>query len=472
MVENYYQVSQIKEALQILDDHKSNAKIIAGATDLWLEQKNGLHKNIKYFVDISRVKGLDSIHLSEDEKIHLGPLVTHSHCVRSELLRKSATCLYEACLSVGSPQIRNRGTVAGNVFTGSPANDTISALMALDARIVVKSLKGEREIPITELYTGVRKNIIEKNEIITDIWFTKVDSEKSFSFFIKKGLRKAQAISLMNISVVCFLTKSGVIKDIRIAFGSLAPTVVRAKNAEEYAKGKDIKKFDIGMLAKIAIENISPINDIRSTADYRKGMAEVLLKRKLEEAFIEDAVEQPLRREVTLWGKQTTAFTPLLKSVVNNASSKIEFSLNGQIIEIECIPGRSLLDVIRDQTNNKGSKEGCGEGECGACTVFMDGIAVLACLIPAQRAEGTKIETIEYLSTENNISQIQKAFIEENAVQCGFCTPGFIMSATKLLEEINDPSEDEIKTAISGNLCRCTGYYKIINAIERAAEKS
>jgi aerobic-type carbon monoxide dehydrogenase small subunit (CoxS/CutS family) len=102
----------------------------------------------------------------------------------------------------------------------------------------------------------------------------------------------------------------------------------------------------------------------------------------------------------------------------------------------------------------------------------MDGVAVLACLIPAQRAEGTIIETIEYLSTNDKLNKMQNAFVEENAVQCGFCTPGFIMSATKLLEEIADPSEDEIKTAISGNLCRCTGYYKILKAIEKAAEMS
>jgi xanthine dehydrogenase iron-sulfur cluster and FAD-binding subunit A len=472
MIATYYQVSSIDEALQIIDEHKDNVKVVAGATDLWLEQKAGIHKGIKYLVDISRISGQDSIFVTDNETIHLGPLVTHSHCVRSELIRESATCLYEACLSVGSPQIRNRGTVAGNVFTASPANDTISALMALDAKIAVKSMNGTREILITELYTGVRKNTIKKDELITDIHFSKLDNRKSFSFFVKQGLRKAQAISIMNVSVVCIFSASRKIEEMRIAFGSLAPTVVRAKSAETYAKGLDLDKLDLNVLCQKAVESISPITDLRSTDDYRKRMAKVLLTRTLEKKINTKNVDQTQLREVTLWGKESSTFHPITTSHITSESSKIKFKLNGHFTEIDCIPGRTVLDVIRDQTGNKGSKEGCGEGECGACTIFMDGIAVLACLIPAQRAEGTTIETIEFLSSGNRISNLQESFIEENAVQCGFCTPGFIMSATKLLEEITNPNEVEIKTAISGNLCRCTGYYKIIKAIERAAEMS
>jgi len=268
------------------------------------------------------------------------------------------------------------------------------------------------------------------------------------------------------------LSTSENIEDFRIAYGSIAPTVVRARSAEAYAKGTEINKLDLDLLATKAVEGISPITDLRSTADYRKRMAEILLKRELERAIKTRNIRQKEHKEVTLWGKEQSTFRPISKSIITKESSKIKFTLNGRITEINWIPGRTLLDVIRDQSGNKGSKEGCGEGECGACTIFMDGIAVLACLIPGQRAEGTTIETIEYLSNGNEISKMQKAFVEENAIQCGFCTPGFIMSATKLLEEIPDPIEEEIKTAISGNLCRCTGYYKILKAIERAAEMS
>ena len=149
----------------------------------------------------------------------------------------------------------------------------------------------------------------------------------------------------------------------------------------------------------------------------------------------------------------------------------IELKVNGKVYTVEIEEDMRLLDVLRDKLGLTGTKEGCGEGECGACTVIMDGETVDSCLVMAFQAEGKEIITIEGLEDEDGIHPIQKAFIEEGAVQCGFCTPGMVLSAKALLDKNSSPDRKQIKEAISGNLCRCTGYNKIVNAVEKASKE-
>jgi len=149
---------------------------------------------------------------------------------------------------------------------------------------------------------------------------------------------------------------------------------------------------------------------------------------------------------------------------------KITFTLNDETITMDIKEDIRLLDFLRDELGLTGTKEGCGEGECGACTVIIDGKAVNSCLVLLPEIDGSKITTIEGLSKNGELDPIQKAFIDEGAVQCGFCTPGMIMSTKALLDRKVNPSDEEIMEAIEGNLCRCTGYYKILQAIRTAAD--
>ena len=149
---------------------------------------------------------------------------------------------------------------------------------------------------------------------------------------------------------------------------------------------------------------------------------------------------------------------------------KVKFKVNGEEREIVTEPTKTLLEILRDDLGLRGTKEGCGKGECGACTVIMDGKPVVSCLVLACQLAGCQITTIEGLSRDGKLDPVQEAFIEEGAVQCGFCTPGMILSAKALLMGNQNPTDEEIKEAISGNLCRCTGYIKIIKAIQKAAK--
>jgi carbon-monoxide dehydrogenase small subunit len=149
---------------------------------------------------------------------------------------------------------------------------------------------------------------------------------------------------------------------------------------------------------------------------------------------------------------------------------KITFIINGNAQEFDVKPWKTLLEVIREDLKLTGTKEGCGHGECGSCTVLMDGKTVNSCLVPAVEADGCEITTIEGLAEGDALHPIQEAFVNQSGMQCGFCTPGMIMSAKALLDNNPHPDKEEIKEGIAGNFCRCTGYTKIIESISAAAE--
>jgi carbon-monoxide dehydrogenase small subunit len=143
----------------------------------------------------------------------------------------------------------------------------------------------------------------------------------------------------------------------------------------------------------------------------------------------------------------------------------IHFKVNGTDVQSESAPMARLLDVLREELRLTGSKEGCGEGECGACTVLIDGVAVNSCLIPVAQADGCSLVTVEGIAVDDRLHPVQQAFVDHGATQCGICTPGFIVMAKALLDENPHPSPADVRTALAGNLCRCTGYQKIIDAV-------
>src|SRR5438093_183642 len=365
MWEEYIQAAFVDDVLARLARLRERARLINGGTDLMIEIERRMRAP-DVVIDVSRVVGLDEIRI-EDDTVRLGAGVTHNQVVAHPLLRERAYALVRACWEVGAPQIRNRGTLAGNVVTASPASD-----------------------------------------------------------------------------------------------------------AQQFLPGRALDDTTIAEAARLAMQAARPIDDIRGTAEYRRDMVRVQVARALQHLRAgKERAGFPVR-PVMLWGATHGHFPPA--PLPQSPSARIETVVNGKRYTAAGGRDKSLLRFLREDLQLTGTKEGCAEGECGACTVFLDGIAVMSCLVPAARAHAAKIQTIEGLAppgTTNappqaSLHPVQRAFWAEGAVQCGYCTPGLVMSGAKLLEENPSPTLADIQQAITGNLCRCTGYTKIVRAIKKA----
>ncbi len=544
MWHTYFAPGAVAEALELLAQYGDACRLIAGGTDLILEIERGVRKQ-EVIVDISRIAGLDEIVFdspgqeglgtsflvpspqSPVPRITLGPLVTHNQVVASADAVTHAFPLARACWLVGAPQIRNRGTVAGNCVTASPANDTITPLWAMDATFTLASRdRGERTLTCAEFFRGVRRTALAADEMLVRINVPALKSTERGTF-LKLGLRQAQAISVVNVAAVVDFARGTrdqelgpgslfLVTRARIALGSVAPTIIRAAEAEAYLVGKDLTNEVIKHAAELAAAAARPISDIRASADYRRDMVCVLVARALRQ--VRDGTERAdwPERPVLLQGRKGAGGqgswgarelgregAPLHPRTPAPLPDHISLTLNGKPTVMPDAAGKTLLRALRDDAGLTGTKEGCAEGECGACTVWLDGVAVMSCLVPAERAEGCQVVTVEGLANlhtpagstapegekapqglavapegafqletaglepPGGLHPLQQAFIEAGAVQCGYCTPGILMSAANLLEEFPQPTADQVKQALTGNLCRCTGYYKILEAIEK-----
>ena len=475
MWEQFVTATSINQSLELLAKHQRDARIINGGTDLMLEIERKV-RTPKVVIDVSRVPGLDEIRF-DDGVFHLGASVTHNQVVGNKMLVERAYPLARACWQIGAPQIRNRGTVAGNLITASPANDTIPPLWAIGAWVTLQSkARGKRDLALEEFIRGVRQTALEPDEMLTEISFPALKSNE-FGTFIKLGLRRAQAISVVNVAVVLGFEQSAVsgqqsvVESAWITLGSVAPTSAVATAAQQFLIGKTLDDETIEQAARRAMNAARPIDDIRGPADYRREMTRVLVARALCQLRDGTARADFPSRPVMLWGKTDGKFKSQPSAISGKRSDEIETIVNGKRYTIHGAHDKSLLRMLREDIGLKGTKEGCAEGECGACTVFLDGIAVMACLVPAPRAHYAEIVTVEGLSRGDALHPVQNAFIETGAVQCGYCTPGFVMSGASLLDEKPEPTRYDIQHALTGNLCRCTGYYKIVEAIETAARE-
>jgi len=466
----YLRPTSLKEALTMLKEHPE-AKVMAGGTNVLVDMKLEQAQPAK-LIDIAHVPGLAGI-AEESSGVRIGAATPIRALATSNLLWTSYTALAEAAAAFGSTQIAMRGTLGGNICNGSPASDTVPALLVLGAEAILASATGERVVPLGDLLSGPGKVRLRDGEILTGVRLPKSVGQAG-SAFVKIGRVRAD-LAKVNVAVRLTRDESGRCASARIELGSVGPTVLRARKGELLLSKETITDAKRLAAAEAAASEIQPIDDVRSTAEYRRRVAVALVHDAVLSAWsrTEAAGRPALTREPA--SRSSVPVLRDLPSLSVDADEAVDISLtvNGEAMEIDVAPNELLLNVLRERLELTGSKYGCGIGECGACTIWLDGQPALGCLVLAVSADGADVRTIEGLAApDGTLDPLQQAFIDEDAFQCGYCTPGMLMMTKKLLEEIPQPTEDEIRDYLRGSHCRCTGYASIVRAVGRAASRT
>ena len=457
----------VGEACRILEAQGPGACVLAGGTDLLLKLRRPLVKRPEAFVDISRVEELKGIGENNGE-VCLGPLATHSELARSAALRRFAPLLAAAAETIGSPQNRNRGTVGGNIMNAAACADTVPALIALRAAATLQSGAGRREMSLAELFVKPYQTRANPGELLAAVRFPKLPADAR-SAFLKLGRRNALSIARMSVAAVLRVGPDGRIAEARIVPGAVFETWRRAAEAERMLVGEKPAPRLFAAAGREVAEQMIKETGRRWSTDYKEPVIAVLVRRALEQCA--SAFEAPAGVSAPPGTGYEPRTAPSRGEGGGNPPAtecNLVAAINGRTVSLTVPAGLTLLELLRDQLGLTGTKCGCEIGECGACTVLLDGEPVNACLVLAPQIAGREVTTVEGLAQGGRLHRLQEAFLDCDAVHCGFCTPGMLMSAKALLDRKPDAADGEIRAAICGNLCRCTGYQQIADAIAKA----
>ena len=473
----YYQPRTLSEAHGMMERLKGNARYIAGGTDLMirLKQKIVEPEALISLRDIEELRGLEY-----NGSLRIGSMTLFRDLERNTLIKDNFQALAGAVSVLANPQVRNVATVGGNLCNAAPSAECAPPLLVMDAVLTLEGPGGIRQAPVADFFMGPGKSSMEPAEILSFITVPEMEPHTGTAFF-KIG-RVSQDIAIVNAAVLVVMDGE-TCRKARVAVGAVAPTPLRLFKTEEFLEGKKLIPEILEEMAAMVEEEVRPITDIRSTEAYRRTVSGVLVKRAVAQAVKNlnsgGSVSGPKGRTVVSKTGNGAAQGRVVDAGLSDACAigtplrkEIHFVLNGHHVFGEVKSHQVLLDVLRDTFGFKGAKQGCGQGECGACTVLVNGNPVDSCLYPAFEVAGKTVITIEGLMGEGNkMHPLQEAFIQHGGVQCGFCTPGMILSSKALLDENPNPDEEAIRRGISGNLCRCTGYVQIVESIKEAVLK-
>lgn len=280
---DYLTPKTIDEALSLLFRHKGKAKLIAGGTDVIPQLKRREIKPPQYIIDLKGIPNLDYISYDERQGLTIGALATIQAVETPQVVKERFSVLFQAAESMASPQVRNRGTVAGNIGNAVPSADTAPALLVLEARVKLASQKGERMVNILDFFTAPNQTALNDEEILQEIQIPNPPSN-SRGVYLKLTPRRAMDLAIVGVAVLV-TADNGICRDLRLALGAVAPTPIRARRAEGILRGQKLDNGLIEETARTAAGEAKPIDDHRASAEYRRDMVEVLVKRAIKQAI-------------------------------------------------------------------------------------------------------------------------------------------------------------------------------------------
>lgn len=434
----YKRASSLEEAVDYVEQ---GAKPLAGGQSLSILLKLRLAE-VEELVDIF---GLDELRYFkvDGDVMAVGALVVHNDIAMAEEIAEWAPALRKAAWHIADLQVRNRGTIGGSLAHADPAANYIPVLVALDATVLARGKASSRAIRAEELVKGPYQTALDR-EIITEVRIPKW-SRQAFHLVKRAGASYPSLVLAAAAQV-----EDGVIVNSRIAIGGFYLTPVVVKGALD---GLSVSQWKEGVAKTLReLPEGTGYSDFQMDFEKKRHALPQALEVLLKELAEPRPLDLPVRKGLTYWRPRPG------NTIV----------VNGKAYEVDVEPRVLLIDLLR-RLGVTEVKRGCDEGKCGACTVLMDGRAVKSCTIFAHQAIGHEISTVKALMSGGSLHYIQRAFLEEYASQCGYCTHGFIMAVYDYLSSVDPKAgKDSLKLSIK-NICRCTGYVNIVKAIRRAA---
>ncbi len=428
----YARPATVEEAISVLATYDGARPLAGGQTLVNVMKARAAAPDV--LVDLADLVELRTIGFSSDGMLEIGAMVTCTQLMGSSEVEVARPILAEVASTIADVQVRNRGTIGGNVCVSDPTNHFPVLLVALGATFTIRGQDGERTVPAEEFFLGVYMTAVGEGELLTRIDVPASSGSGDGFAGVTIG---AHGTYIVNAAA----TVAGDLA--RVAIGCVAASPVRATAMEERLGG---------LLGGFGARcRCGPRRDARPAvgrprlrrlpSSPRGGLGRA---RRAPGSRTEEVVSAPV------------------------TSRTVSVDVNGEQIELEVPTRRLLVHFLRDDLGLTGTHIGCDTGNCGACTVHLDGEAVKSCMLLAVQADGTKIATVEGLAADGELTALQQSFNQHHALQCGYCTPGMLMSATALLARNPHPSEEDVRVAIQGNICRCTGYVNIVEAVVAA----